>query len=298
MEKQRKAASLASLASKTTQAIEIDLETSLKAGSYFLNLFDIQTTGEKDNRVFYKRFEVEMKDGEFQAPSEDFKCLLKAIDRKSTPFSPEAMKLIVNVALTTRLAKMELPRADSGVDARWVVNLVQPATLSFKYDSHFYRVHFGNSHYYFQGAVQETNYSIESPGGKNIRIPTISTMTSDGARVDKQRIKVRKYRRITVTIDQVCYAEKTKDMKDLLKDSLDLREDVLHNDRARNSTKSLEKATKFLDRAKSVLKKQGIDDDIPSGSEIVAESPELVISADMAPDAEKEEKMRADLDDI
>lgn len=301
METQRRAASLASLATKTTQAVEIDLATALMAGGYFLELFNEQTTGEKDRRVFYKRFEVDMTDGKFQTPSEEFRVLLKAIDRKSTPFSPSAVKLIVNVALTTRMATMDLPKADPGVDARWVVNLVQPTTMSFKYPGHFYRVYFGPSHYYFQGAVQETNYEIESPGGKNIRVPTLATLTSDGARVDKQKVKVRMYRRITLTIDQVCYAEKSKEMKDLLKDSLDLREDVLSNDKTHKSTKSLKKATQFLDRAKAVLAKEGIDDfdESVEKTKVVAEVfAGIVISDDMAPTKNEEEQIRSALGQI
>ena len=207
--------------------VKIDINVAAHVFKYFLDEFGEKPKDLNDKRRFTESYEFTRgDDGEFNAP-EQVLALLRDIDRAECPFSDTCEKVKLHVGLYMRMAKTDLPAAGPGVAARWVVNLGQSDTLRMVGGTHSYRVLFGTNDFRFLGAIQESNYAVDSAGGGRIRIPTLHTMLGDGFRKDKEKPKIRNYTRITILVDAYGDTEiQDEELRDMLNKTVKVRDNA------------------------------------------------------------------------
>lgn len=226
---------------------KIEDKAGLASYMYFLALFDNPPTGGDDYQRFIKSFEFsrDERTGKFKT-DEALLNLINDIDRAESPIPDDCKKIRITAGLYMRKSATQLPIAEEDIAARWIVNLGQPITLSMVGGNHSFRVFFDRLNYRFLGAVQQTNYSIKSPSGHFIRVPTIHTMLNDG-RQDKNRLKMKKYRRITLTVDAIGSSViEDEELRKMLEKTLKVRDNAIAG---KESSKDLKEAADIAQKA-------------------------------------------------
>lgn len=212
---------------KFTTPRSIDDDVGHNAYVYLRNLFpEVKVFSDrkkalKDNRTSSRMLLFEH-DGEGFGLPDPLQALLEDLDRNETPLTDQAHTLVFHIRLSMRCARTNIPEAQEGTMYRHIVNFGFPATVTLRYPSKVFRVHFpkGNvdgthKHGYFSlGAVniRGANPKLYVPGGNVCKIPTLASSIQENAN-DQSVGKVLRYERITVALDILSDAKADKDLE-------------------------------------------------------------------------------------